>query len=356
MTSLVLPVAGRSSRFPGTPPKWLLTMPDGKLMIESAVDGLKMDFFSRVLVVCLKQHLDEYVNKQLLCESLAKNIRPDIELLILNEPTASHAETVFRALDESNITGPVFIKDCDNRFSFDERSGNFVTCVNLKDVDLVDAKSKSYVEFNEFGLVRNIVEKEVISDTFCCGGYGFESAEMYCQTFLDMVNQQPSNSSEIYISHVIFKMLMNNVAFASVAARDYEDWGTLREYRHMARKSITIFCDIDGVLFLSGSKVGKFGWKTEPIAKNIAQLKSLKEAGNVHLVLTSSRPKSERQYIEQVLEAFGVEADNLVMGLPFNRRIFIDDFNHSNPYPAVVALNVPSDFADINSYLDLLDR
>ena len=37
MKTLILPVPGRSSRFPGMRPKWLLTMPDGKLMLEKHV-------------------------------------------------------------------------------------------------------------------------------------------------------------------------------------------------------------------------------------------------------------------------------------------------------------------------------
>ena len=34
MKNLILPVAGQSSRYPNMRPKWLITMPDGKLMIE----------------------------------------------------------------------------------------------------------------------------------------------------------------------------------------------------------------------------------------------------------------------------------------------------------------------------------
>ena len=32
MKILLLPVAGQSARYPGMRPKWLLTMPNGKLM------------------------------------------------------------------------------------------------------------------------------------------------------------------------------------------------------------------------------------------------------------------------------------------------------------------------------------
>lgn len=37
MNYLVVPAAGESSRYPNIRPKWLLTMPDGKLMIEKSL-------------------------------------------------------------------------------------------------------------------------------------------------------------------------------------------------------------------------------------------------------------------------------------------------------------------------------
>ena len=40
---LLLPVAGKSSRFPGLRPKWLLTLPNGQLMIERSLSGLKLE-------------------------------------------------------------------------------------------------------------------------------------------------------------------------------------------------------------------------------------------------------------------------------------------------------------------------
>ena len=34
MKNLIIPVAGQSSRFPNMRPKWLMTMPDGSIMLE----------------------------------------------------------------------------------------------------------------------------------------------------------------------------------------------------------------------------------------------------------------------------------------------------------------------------------
>ena len=37
MTTLIIPCAGKSSRYPGDKPKWLFTHPDGKIMLEKSI-------------------------------------------------------------------------------------------------------------------------------------------------------------------------------------------------------------------------------------------------------------------------------------------------------------------------------
>ena len=57
MKILILPVAGKSARYPGMRPKWLLTMPNGKLMIEQSVSKIDCEKFDKVYVVALKEHI-----------------------------------------------------------------------------------------------------------------------------------------------------------------------------------------------------------------------------------------------------------------------------------------------------------
>ena len=38
--NVILPVAGKSSRFPNVRPKWLLTNPNGNLMVVDSIIGL----------------------------------------------------------------------------------------------------------------------------------------------------------------------------------------------------------------------------------------------------------------------------------------------------------------------------
>ena len=68
--NLIVPVAGKSSRYPGMRPKWLLTMPDGKLMIEKSLSLLNLKVFSRIIVIVLSDHLKKYTSKNSLQASL----------------------------------------------------------------------------------------------------------------------------------------------------------------------------------------------------------------------------------------------------------------------------------------------
>ena len=114
--SLILPVAGKSSRYPGMRPKWLLTMPDGKLMIEKSIEFFDLAKFSRIIVIALSEHVKKFTSKKILIQTLKKNISKKIELVVLEKETTCQAETVMKGLIISNVKGGFLIKDVDNIF------------------------------------------------------------------------------------------------------------------------------------------------------------------------------------------------------------------------------------------------
>ena len=352
MKSLILPVAGRSSRFPGTRPKWLLTMPDGKLMIEKSLEKLDPQMFDRVIIVCLKEHIDKYFSEKSL-ESFITNFPiKNVELSILDSPTSSQSETVATALIKENVEGPFFVKDCDNCFETKWSGRNEISTLNLNQVGLVDAKNKSYVIVDGLDNILNIVEKQVISNLFCCGGYGFESPRTFLRHFKSI--KRDNAGSEIYISHVIYSMLLAGECFKIIPASEYIDWGTLREYRHYMKTFITVFCDVDGVLLYNGSKFGKKGWCTDPIQENLRLIAKLQESGNLFLVITSSRPENQLDYVRERLASFNVYPDRYIMGLPHTRRILVNDFSSTNPYPSAISINLERDSKELSSILESL--
>ena len=134
MNTLLLPVAGASSRFPGMRPKWLLTMPNGNLMYEESIKGINLKHFSRVIVTCLQEHLDKYADYDLVLKSAKKNIHKDVEILVLKNQTSSHAETIYETLIKKKVSGKFFIKDCDNFFNLEYVSGNNISVLSLNNI------------------------------------------------------------------------------------------------------------------------------------------------------------------------------------------------------------------------------
>jgi len=346
MKTLILPVAGRSSRFAGTRPKWMLTMPDGRLMLEQSIEGLSVNSFDRVIVVALAEHIEKYTSLARLTELLRKSICDHIEILVLENATLSQVETIAIALEKGNVKGNFFIKDCDNTFQVDYSGGNKVAVVDLHSVSNVNAANKSYVQTDPLGLVKNIVEKHVISNFFCCGGYGFSSVEI----FLKHWNLLKSNEN-LYLSHVIFSMIMEGVEFQTLPAKSYCDWGTLEDFRSYCNQRFVVFCDIDGVLFSNSSKFAPDGWSSLPLQKNIEALKSIQSTGNLYLVITTSRPEYLKEALQKELIAAGLKVDQFVMGLPHGSRYLINDFSSTNPFPSAVAINLERDSLTLDSYL-----
>jgi hypothetical protein len=345
-STLLIPAAGQSSRYPGLRPKWLLTLPDGRLMVESCAAGMALDRFERVVVACLRDHVDRYLSADGLAQIRQAYGRPDLEFQILDTPTRSQAETVAAAIRQAHIGGAVFVKDCDNVFEHAYGGGNEIASVDLNDVDFIDARSKSYVTVDPLGYAVNIVEKQVIGNRFCCGGYGFEDAQSFVQHF-DRITQP----GEVYVSHVIYSMILAGEKFKVAKVKGYTDWGTLREFRRFAAQHLVVFCDVDGVLLKNGGRFAPAGWRTPGLEGNLRSLAKLQAQANIHLIITSSRPDSEVPYVEAVLKDFGVRVDRWIMGLPHARRVLVNDFSPSNPFPSAVALNLERDAETLEQML-----
>lgn len=337
--NLIIPVAGKSSRYPGMRPKWLLTMPDGKLMIEKSVTLFDLKKFDRVIIIALTEHVKKFTSRQTLVKLFKKNISKKVELIELNKETSCQAETVLNGILKAKLKGGIFIKDVDNIFSqkIIKKPINQISTINSKKIDLLDAKSKSYVDFDKMGKVINIVEKKVISDYFCCGAYEFKCSD----EFIKYSKKCLKKSKNVFISNVIFSMILDNNYFSYSEAENYIDWGTLREFRNFQNKFYTLFCDFDGCLVENGSKFSKNPYRTNPITENLECLRNLQKILDIELIITTSRPKSENIYIRKILKNFKIKYKTIITDLMHSKRILINDFAISNTYPSSMSINIP---------------
>lgn len=337
---IIVPAAGLSTRFPDTKPKYLLYDYGHKMMIQRSLDPW-LSGPHNITIGILKQH-DEKFNS---VDFLKYEFGERVNIIVLEETTNGPADTVYKIIRKSNIdlSKQLLVKDCDSFFHVNNtETENFICTSNIADHEVLKKlSSKSFVIKNEQGIITSIIEKKVVSDTFCVGGYGFKNVKSYCDTFEQL--RTTESNREIFVSDVISKQLENGEIFSSVSVKNYTDVGTQEDWYEYNNKPV-IFCDIDGTLVVSQSRVGENSFYSPftPLEKTVKKLLELQKNG-AQFIFVTSRPKKLERETHNLLTSLGFKNYNLVIGLQNSQRILINDFNSANPYPRAISINVERD-------------
>lgn len=347
--NLIVPAAGKSSRFPGMRPKWLLTHPEGNIMAVQSILGLNTDDVDNIYLVVLKSHVEKYRCREGISRAFAEvGLLKKLQLVVLDEETRNQPETVYRAIKKCQIEGPIFIKDTDNFFRCRMVPGNSVATFDINDMDLVHASNKSFVTTDEKGSISNIVEKQVISSEFCVGGYSFADAQDFTEHFEGL-----STKESLYISHIIFDMMLAKKEFKTNAVEDYIDWGTLKEWNGFKSSYATIFIDLDGVLVRNSSAHFEPIWgTTEAIEDNVKIINNLYDTGKVKIIITTSRSSNFKDATLQQLKGLGIQYHQIIFDLLHGKRIVVNDYARSNPYKSCDSINISRDSSDLRSMIE----
>ena len=352
MSTLILPMGGLSSRFPNSKPKWMLTHPKSNTyMILETLKGINTDFFDKIIFTFLQEHEDTYSFFDCFKKELKRlGLFEKSDFCILHERTNNQPHTVYNTIVNKNLSGFIFVKDCDSYYeTILTKKDNQVCYHDLNKIKDINAISKSYIEFDSNQYITNIVEKQIISSYFNVGGYGFACA----QTFAGAYEALNNNSTNFYLSHVIYKMMLDNHKFFAQETNNFKDWGTLEDWNKYLKTYKTVFIDLDGTLVTNSSHLQQptIG-NSKPIIENINLIKNLYTNGRTHIIITTSRPDRYRKETVMELDKFGIPFDTLLMGLPHCQRILINDFANSNPYPSCSAVNIPRNSNELNKYLN----
>lgn len=345
---LIVPMAGRSSRFPNVKPKWMLTHPSGRFMVLEAIKGLNLDAFETIYFVYLQEHEEKFhflrgFKEELEDSQWLKRTR----FIALPEPTKDQPETVLQSIERAAIAGPVFIKDSDNFFSVSVPAANSVCFSDINKLGLIKATNKSYISRDSRGNVVNIMEKQVISSTFCVGGYGFKDAKDYCSALKSLPFE-----NERYISNVIYQMLLTGQIFQSIEVEGYSDWGTIEDWDRFKRSFATLFLDLDGTIVKNSSAhFPPYVGESEPLVNNVEIIKQLQRTGKFQIIIITSRHEKYRRITQDQLSRLGLKYDHLIMGMHHSKRIIINDYAKSNPYKSCDSINLKRDTDDLTEIL-----
>lgn len=349
--SLIIPCAGKSSRFYGKP-KWLRTCPNGNLMIQECIKGLDLNNITNIYICFLKEHIDKFCNGYDM-KNLFSFTKKNIHILIINEYTKSQSETIYKILENFNINGPIFIKDCDNYFTHTITKGNYICSLYIDNNNSVnELYNKSFIEINYANEIINISEKQIISNKICVGGYSFTDANIFKQYFNKCINIINISKKELYISHIIHSLLLEKYIFFVNKIEKYIDWGTQKEWENYLLEYKTLFVDIDGTLFYNSDEFFSPKWgETEPIKENVNKIKNLYETGKVQIFLTTARKDKYRDITIKQLEKYKIPYDDIIFNLFHCKRFLINDYSNTNPYPSAISINLKRDSSLLSELL-----
>jgi len=331
---LILPCAGESSRFPGTRPKWMLTHPSGNLMVCESISKIDTRNVEKIVLIVLDRHLQGDLSPLSVFQRAKINV--PLETYVIKD-SRSQPETVASYLKNLNQNIKFFIKDCDNQFECLVEEKNEIAVTSVDNVRGKSMASKSYCRFNSNGIISSIVEKRVISNTFCVGGYSFTSSRKFLESY-----DRIKHHDNLYVSHIIQDMILNGTSFTKKEVRSYYDWGTLEDWLEYRDQFSTIFLDIDGVLVKNSSEFFEPKWgETAALEENVKFINSLFNDGKTQIILTTSRTENYKIATQKQLEDLGIKYHSIIFGLLHAKRIVINDYDITNPNPSCISISLP---------------
>lgn len=352
MRNLIISCAKENSYF-YKKPKWISTSPNGNFMFIESLLGLNLINIDIIYVCFLKKHIDKYINEIELKEILLKKFKKKIEFFLIDNHTKNYPETIYKVIKHYNIKGSIFIKDNDTYFKHEIKNYDYICYFEIKK-DLIhgDICNASYIEFNNLNEIINICEKKIISPFICVGGYSFKDSSDFIRSY-EEINKLKILNEDLYISHIIFNLIINNKIFKSELIKDFEDWNKEKDWEIYKNKFKTLFIDLDGTLVHNSGEFIEPKWgTTEGIKKNVDFINNLYNTGKVKIIITTARKSEYKEKTIKQLNRLNIQFDEIIFDLYHSKRFLINDFSESNKYPTAVSINLKRNNDNLNDFIN----
>jgi len=210
MINIVLPIAGRGSRFAEAGfelPKPLIPV-HGKPMIEVVVNNIRPLCEHRFIFVALEEHLDHLGMKETL-----NRIAPGCIIVPVNEVTEGAACTVLLAREYIDNNDQLMMANSDQWVDID--INDYLSLMDDKKLDglimtmWADDPKWSFVGFDNDGQVSNVVEKEVISNEATVGIYNFQRGSDFVKAAGQMITKNLRVNNEFYVAPAYNEMIID---------------------------------------------------------------------------------------------------------------------------------------------------
>ena len=218
--SLIEPIAADKPEYESHIP-YVFRMDDsGTMYCLKAILGLELSAFEHIYITILNKHDVQYGVAGMLRLQIERLKLKNVHICVLEHPTNNQAETIYQTIKQEGIHGAIYIKDSDGYFKSEIVVQNGVAVCPIEKLDELKPKNKSYVNVDNLFYITNIIEKRVVSHLINAGGYCFEDSEVFCRYFerLSQMNER------LYLSHIVYAMLLDKIVFRPTIISDFEDW------------------------------------------------------------------------------------------------------------------------------------
>jgi NDP-sugar pyrophosphorylase family protein len=235
MINIVVPMAGRGSRFAGTEdetPKPLIQVVPGKRMIEYVIDYLTLREPHRFTFVCLAAH-DRLGDFQAVLTGKTRDHR----IVVVREITAGPAASALSAASFIDNDDELLVAYCDMFLTIDMAEFLRWNRRNNSDGGVITYPSmdpmSSYAEIDAGGLVKRTAEKVIISDTATAGLYYFRQGRDFVASARQMLARWHAGSAEVFVSTLYNELIRQGktVLAYRIAAREKIEMGTPHDLR-----------------------------------------------------------------------------------------------------------------------------
>lgn len=246
---ILIPLGGTGERFKNEGfdlPKALIPV-DNKPIIYYLIDNLEIT--NNIHSVIIPYHIDyEKYNIETKLKNRYSHI--NFKFIVLLNNTRGAADTICIALNQlNNIPDlPILCIDGDNFYTTNIishwKGNNMVFSFR----DYSPTPRYSYINpVNNTTYIKDIIEKEKISNIACCGSYGFQSWKQLLKYINIVIDKNITQKNEYYTSIVISEMINSDIKFTfkTIQNKHYYSLGTpvqVKEYTY------SLLFDLDGTL------------------------------------------------------------------------------------------------------------
>ena len=215
MLNIVLPIAGRGSRFASagyTVPKPLIPV-HGVPMIETVVRNVRPSSPHRFIFVALQEHLDHLGMRQTL-----ERAAPGSMVVPVRQVTEGAACTVLLAREHIDSAEPLMLANSDQWVDID--INDYLATMDREGADglimtmQANDPKWSFVGLDSRDFVTEVVEKRVISDEATVGIYNFRRGADFVRAADRMIARNLRVNNEFYVAPVYNELIEDGARIA----------------------------------------------------------------------------------------------------------------------------------------------